>query len=299
MLFFLFLRRSFPSPAGRAWEAALLLGGARALSLGRAAQLTTEPGLGPRRPASTAKPRRPTSRWNQVQRRLKQQHSWNQTGGVGREGRREWGVPWDLGEACTLRAVSSWSELLHMRCFHFTEENTVPGRKRINSYLHPGENGNYRRRDSTRSPPSAKVPEHLPLGLCPGSGTGVVSKKPKRQKSLPGGSHSGAGSQLREQDQSVREGWWCREGKTRKGTEACVGRERGSGPRKGGKKEEPCSRGCSRPQRSVRAPRHVGQRAWQTEAGKSGGKHPVVTGSGVAPIHPSEGLACCSSLSWG
>ena len=54
--------------------------------------------------------------------------------GEGRAERRV-GVPWDL-EACTLRAVSSWLELLHMRCFHFTRKTRTQSRKQINSYLH-------------------------------------------------------------------------------------------------------------------------------------------------------------------
>ena len=47
------------------------------------------------------------------------------------------GVPWDLEEACTLTAVSSWLQLLHTRCFHFTRKTRTQSRKRSNAYLHP------------------------------------------------------------------------------------------------------------------------------------------------------------------
>ena len=168
------------------------MAGARALSLGRAAQLTTGPWAP--EPAPRPSPGRPTSRWNQVQRRLKQQHSWNQTGGAGREGRREWGVPWDLEEACTLRAVSSWSELLHMRCFHFTRKTRAQSRKRINSYLHPlSEEAQYRRRDSTRSPPSAKVPGAPITDCVQGQALGWSARSQRDKVPAWRSLHSGAG----------------------------------------------------------------------------------------------------------
>ena len=98
-------------------------------------------------------------------------------------------------------------------------------------------------------------------------------------------------SQLREQDQNMRKAGGAREGKRPgKGDRGHVGREVGSGPRKGGKKGgNPAQGGCSRPQRKRTGPeaRRPARRV-QTEGGKVVESTQWLRGPGYASPHPSK-----------
>lgn len=129
---FSFSEKKFSFP-GWGWEAALLLGGARALSLGRAAQLTTgpwapEPTHGQAQAAHLQM--EPSSAETEATAQL--EPDWG-------SGREEEG----MGVPGTSRRPAPESRLIlvratpHEECFHFTRKIRAQSRKRISSCLHP------------------------------------------------------------------------------------------------------------------------------------------------------------------
>lgn len=289
-LLFLFLRRSIFSFPGWGWEAALLLGGGSGLVSWKSSPADHRP-MGPGT-SSTAKPRpahlqmEPSSAATEATAQL--EPDW----GSG-EGRKE-GMGGPLGPRGGLHPES---RLILVRAtphevLSFHQENTCPEQKTNQLIPAPPERGSSVPEKGLNKVPSlCQGPRSTYHGLCPGAGTGVVSKKPKRQSPCLAKLAFWGRSQLREQDQNVRKAGGARQGKRPgKGDRGHVGRERGSGPRKGGKKGgNPAHGGCSRPQRKRTGPeaRRPARRV-QTERGKVAESIQCSRGSGYASPHPPK-----------